>query len=212
MALPKSYFIFILQKGYNYVLYESPELTNTKSFEEDKNFWMPFFESPNSRPDGNLKAIDAEISEANNLHLKVKDEKYCCFIRAESLRYIYLVKKETLDKLNLSQNDLEHVENYNQLDFILSRQLKRVTSLRMILDKTYGQIVSMKNVPIGKETPELYRMFENGQLWEKRYMEPMVREGISRDKKLKVNTNYFTFFLVLFQLPWGLSMKSPQVF
>ena len=193
--MPKSDFFFLFQKGYNYVLYESPELTNTKSFEEDKNFWMPFFEYANSRPDGNLEAINAEMSEANNLHLKVMDEKYCCFIRAESLRYIYMVKKETLDKLDLSQNDLEHVGNYNQLDFVLSRQLKKITSLRMILDETYGQIVSMKNVPIGKETPELYRMFENVQLWEERYIEPMVREGISRDKKVKVHTNYFIFFL-----------------
>ena len=156
---------------------------------------MPFFESANSRTNGNLEAINAEMSEANNLHLKVKDEKYCCFIRAESLRYIYLVKKETLDKLDFSQNELEHVANYNQLDFILSRKLKKIKSLRMILDQTYGQIVSMKNVPNGKETPELYRMFENGQLWDKRYIKPMVREGISRDKKLKVHTNYFTFFL-----------------
>ena len=81
------------------MLYESPELTNTKSFEEDKNFWMPFFESTNSRPDGNLEAINAEMGEANNLHLKVIDEKYCCFIRVESLRYIYMVKKETIEKL-----------------------------------------------------------------------------------------------------------------
>jgi hypothetical protein len=190
LAVPKSDFICLFQKGYNYVLYESPELTNTKSFEEDKNFWMPFFESANSRPDGNLEAVNAEMSEANNLHLKVIDEKYCCFIRAESLRYIYMVKKETLDLLDLSKNDLKQIENYNKLDFVLSNQLKKFTSLRMIVDETYGQIVSMKNVPIGKETPELYRMFENGQLWEERYIEPTVREGISRDKKLKV-LHYF---------------------
>ena len=151
---------------------------------------MPFFESANSRPDGNLEAVNAEMSEANNLHLKVIDEKYCCFIRAESLRYIYMVKKETLDLLDLSKNDLKQIENYNKLDFVLSNQLKKFTSLRMIVDETYGQIVSMKNVPIGKETPELYRMFENGQLWEERYIEPTVREGISRDKKLKV-LHYF---------------------
>ena len=186
--MPTSDFIFLFQKGYNYVLYESPELTNTKSFEEDKNFWMPFFESANSGPDnnGNLEALNAAMSEANNLHLKVMDEKYCCFIRAESLRYIYMVKKEAIDKLDLSKYDLEQMGNYNQLDLLLSRQLKQNTSLRMIVDETYGQIVSMKNVLIRKETPELYRMFENGQLWEERYIEPIVREGISRDKKLKV--------------------------
>ena len=181
-------FIFLFQKGFNYVLYESPELTNTKSFEEDKNFWMPFFESASSRPDknGNLEALNAAMSEANNLHLKVMDEKYCCFIRAESLRYIYMVKKEALDKLDLSKYDFEQIGDYNQLDLLLSRQLKKITSLRMIVDETHGQIVSMKNVLIRKETPELYRNFENGQLWEERYIEPIVREGISRDKKLKV--------------------------
>ena len=97
-----------------------------------------------------------------------------------------MVKKEALDKLDLSKNDLEQIGNYNQLDLLLSRQLKKNTSLRMIVDETYGQIVSMKNVLIRKETPELYRNFENGQLWEERYIEPIVREGISRDKKLKV--------------------------
>ena len=199
--MPTSNFIFLFQKGYNYVLYESPELTNTKSFEEEKNFWMPFFESANSRPDknGNLEALNAAMSEANNLHLKVMDEKYCCFIRAESLRYIYMVKKEALDKLDLSKYDFEQIGDYNQLDLLLSRQLKKSTSLRMIVDETYGQIVSMKNVLIRKETPELYRNFENGQLWEERYIEPIVREGISRDKKLRVNTfKQFYFFYFCF--------------
>ena len=126
--MPNSDFIFLFQKGYNYVLYESPELTNTKSFEEEKNFWMPYFESANSRPDDNLEAINAEMGEANNLHLKIIDEKYCCFIRAESLRYIYMVKKETLEKLQLSKNNFEQIENYDQLDFLLSTQLKKVTT------------------------------------------------------------------------------------
>ena len=184
------------------MLYESPELTNTKSFEEDKNFWMPFFESTNSRPDGNLEAINAEMGEGNNLHLKVIDEKYCCFIRVESLRYIYMLKKETLEKLDLSKKDLEQMENYNQWDFLFSAQLKKNTSLRMIVDETYGQIVSMKNIPIGRKTPEFYRMFENGQLWEERYIEPLIREGISRHKKLKVNTykQFYFFIFVFFEL------------
>ena len=160
-----------------------------------KTSGCPFFESTNSRPDSNLEAINAEMGEANSLHLKVIDEKYCCFIRAESLRYIYMVKKETLEKLDLSEKDFEQMGNYNQLDFLFSTQLKKNTSLRMILDETYGRIVSMKNVPIGKERPELYRMFENGQLWEERYIEPIIREGISRDKKLKVHKNNSTSFL-----------------
>ena len=99
-----------------------------------------------------------------------------------------MLKKETLEKLDLSKKDLEQMENYNQWDFLFSAQLKKNTSLRMIVDETYGQIVSMKNVPVGKEKPELYRIFENGQLWEERYIEPILREGISRDKKLRVNT------------------------
>ena len=70
----------------------------------------------------------------------------------------------------------------------------------MIVDETYGQIVSMKNIPIGRKTPEFYRMFENGQLWEERYIEPLIREGISRHKKLKVNTYKQFYFFLFFSL------------
>ena len=55
----------------------------------------------------------------------------------------------------------------------------------MMVDETYGQIVSMKNLPLNKQTPELYRSYENGQLWEERYIEPLVRQGISREKNFK---------------------------
>ena len=55
----------------------------------------------------------------------------------------------------------------------------------MMVDETYGQIVSMKILPVNKQTPELYRIYENGQLWEERYIDPLVRHGISRGKNFK---------------------------
>ena len=54
--------------------------------------------------------------------------------------------------------------------------LRRGYALHILNDVTYGQIVNMRNLPVGVPHPELDRIFENFDLWERRYISPIVRE------------------------------------
>ena len=47
-------------------------------------------------------------------------------------------------------------------------------SIHLINSKTYGQIVNVKGVPDNKLNPELTRIMENHDLWEKRYIQEQV--------------------------------------
>ena len=47
--------------------------------------------------------------------------------------------------------------------------------IHLINSKTYGQIVNVKGVPDNKLNPELTRIMENHDLWEKRYIQEQVR-------------------------------------
>ena len=51
--------------------------------------------------------------------------------------------------------------------------------IHLINSKTYGQIVNVKEVPDNKLNPELTRIMENHDLWEKRYIQDQVRTFIS---------------------------------
>lgn len=55
--------------------------------------------------------------------------------------------------------------------------LCRGIALHLINDVIYGQLVNMRNVPTGLAHPELERIFENFDLWERRYILPIVRES-----------------------------------
>ena len=55
--------------------------------------------------------------------------------------------------------------------------LQRGYALHILNDVTYGQIVNMHNLPVGVAHPELDRIFENFDLWERRYILPIVRES-----------------------------------
>ena len=46
--------------------------------------------------------------------------------------------------------------------------------IHLINDKTYGQLVNMKGVPDDKLHPEITRIMENHDLWEKRYIQEQV--------------------------------------
>ena len=57
--------------------------------------------------------------------------------------------------------------------------LRNGVSLHLLADDIYGQIVNMMRVPEGKAHPELSRIFENQDLWERRYILPLVRETVT---------------------------------
>ena len=57
-----------------------------------------------------------------------------------------------------------------------SAMLRRGYALHLLNDDTYGQIVNMQNLPAGAAHPELERIFENFDLWERRYILKIVQE------------------------------------
>lgn len=93
-------------------------------------------------------------------------------ISVESIRYIYMMDKETAKKLPLQKLSL--AENGTQFDDILSAQLKKSTNLYLISNKFYGHIVNMLNYPQNTTNPEFYRVLENHYLWERRFINPNV--------------------------------------
>ena len=59
--------------------------------------------------------------------------------------------------------------------------LKQGFALHLLGDLVYGQIVNMMDLPGGRLHPELSRIFENHDLWERRYILPIVRESETED-------------------------------
>ena len=66
--------------------------------------------------------------------------------------------------------------------------LQRGTALHLLADDVYGQIVNMMDLPKGRVHPELHRIFENHDLWERRYILPLVRETVTDDPDVMPQT------------------------
>ena len=96
--------------------------------------------------------------------VKMLKGEICCFWMAESLSHFILAKKSIISKV---VNELDA-----ELPFFtnLSQELKKVAYLYVMNDKSYGQLVNDKDIPVDAIIPELYRMLENHQLWERRYI------------------------------------------
>ena len=110
------------------------------------------------------------------LHSKVLDMKRCCKIRAESVQYAFVVKSSLLQKLQLSQD-------MDDFDEVLSREAKQHVELFVLTDKKRGQLVDMSGYFPNKETPEIFRMYENFELWSSRYINEQIKNDISFDGK-----------------------------
>ena len=119
----------------------------------DKIFWKPLTRS--------------ELTQ-NGLFKMEKDDT-CCFIMAESLTSYILMKKSAISQV------VNKLDPNMSIFSTLSQELKKVASLYLMNDKTYGQIVNAKEIQISAKTPELYRMLENHQLWQNRYISSKVR-------------------------------------
>ena len=66
--------------------------------------------------------------------------------------------------------------------------LRKGVALHLLADATYGQIVNTKDLPEGIAHPELTRIFENQDLWERRYILPIVRETVTDDPNVMPQT------------------------
>lgn len=170
--------------GSNFVIVESEN-------DEDK-LWKPRWSIQ--------KKKQQTEDELAMLLLQIEQGKHCCMLRCEQLKNIYLVKKSVLNQLDL-QSILMKVENVQQLDLILSRELRKVAPLKLMTgSKEYGQIVNLNQFPQDKKTPELFRVFENSHLWQLRYIEPDFRAAIEDKKHGLMNATQWldTFSFKLF--------------
>ena len=93
-------------------------------------------------------------------------------LRVESLRYIVLVKKEMIKKLNFTS--LLEAENLDEMDYLISQELKQNAPLYLLVDQTYGELLNYKMIEEHKSNIEFFRIFENFNLWTKRYIQPQV--------------------------------------
>ena len=115
----------------------------------------------------------------NNIIKRKKCEKE---IEVRAVRYAYLVKievipdmkyREMFENVNITK---DKIDDNGQADSIFSATLTNELNLPIYLinDKTYGQIVNIKDVAKDKLHPELTRIMENHDLWEKRYIQEKV--------------------------------------
>ena len=93
-----------------------------------------------------------------------------CLIRAESLRYAFLVKKSYMQEI--SEDILIDFPNLDEADYYISQKLKSITPLFIMLDGNPADLVNYKAVSKDKE---LFRIIENFNLWERRYLQSQVR-------------------------------------
>ena len=115
----------------------------------------------------------------NNIIKRKKCEKE---IEVRAVRYAYLVKievipdmkyREMFENVNITK---DKIDDNGQADSIFSATLTNELNLPIYLinDKTYGQIVNIKEIAEDKLHPELTRIMENHDLWEKRYIQEKV--------------------------------------
>ena len=93
--------------------------------------------------------------------------------------------REMFENVNITKDKID--EN-GQADSIFSASLTNELNLPIYLinEKTYGQIVNIKDFPEDKLHPELTRIMENHDLWEKRY----IQEKVSITSRNKIITIY----------------------
>ena len=145
---------FAFQKGSNFHLYDTPT---------DKIFWKPLTRSEVTQDD------PSSIVDSIKKSLKEGKDDTCCFIMAESLTSFILTKKSVISEV------VNKLDTNMSIFSTLSQELKKITSLYLMNDKSYGQIVYAREFPNNAKTPELYRMLENHELWQNRYISSKVR-------------------------------------
>ena len=96
-------------------------------------------------------------------------------LRAESLRYVYLVKKTAIRRL-MDTEDLKKAKNLDEADYLISQRLKNSVPLMILTGETSGELV---NYQVVKNQYHIYyksihRILENFHLWTNRYIQSEV--------------------------------------
>ena len=169
--------------GFNFAMHESLHYMNTTSYNNDLNFWtsLPFF---SEGEDEDEKSGAYAVFDTRDLQREIITEEHCCFTRAESFRYIYLIKKEIINLV--PKQELSQAKNDTDFDGLLCEAIKEKLYLILLTGKNYGSLVDMSNLPKKSENPELYRAMENFALWEKRYVLPNIISKVKHEPKEKL--------------------------
>ena len=144
---------------------------------EDLNFWGSTYyfhndQEVNSIP-YSLDLKDLGNTELLGSGLKTHgSEERGKVLRVESLRYMYLVKKLMIQRLDLQS--LNDAKNLDETDYLITQILKQNESLYMLADKTYGELINYRSFQQHNNHYEFYQIIENFQLWTNRYIQPEV--------------------------------------
>ena len=117
------------------------------------------------------------MSNNEKLSESIENGKVCCLINVEEIKYIYLIKKSVLSKVNYDL--LSKIMDMAEFEEKLLNELQNLAPFILLTNLNYGDIVNTKNIPDSKY-PEIYRIFENYHLWEKRYIQNSVSLQIKR--------------------------------
>ena len=77
-----------------------------------------------------------------------------------------------IKKLNFT--NLLEAENLDEMDYLISQELKQNAPLYLLVDQTYGELLNYKLIEEHKSNIEFFRIFENFNMWTKRYIQPQV--------------------------------------
>ena len=112
----------------------------------------------------NLELRDLKESQMTDSNIDV--------LRVESMRYVYLVKKSIIQKLDF--HSIIRAKNMDEMDYFISQELKQNVPLFMLADRIYGELVNYRMVKEYTRNLEFYRVIENFHLWTNRYIHPQV--------------------------------------
>ena len=151
------------------------KLENSKTVQQFKImalFFLTFFRIARGDHHSVTLLLDLKANENLGFHFETSDS-IGKVLRVESLRYIFLVKKEMIKKLNFI--NLMEAEDLDEMDYLISQELKQNAPLYLLVDQTYGELLNYKMIEEHKSNIEFFRIFENFNLWTKRYIQPQVR-------------------------------------
>ena len=121
---------------------------------------------------GKVKKMDHPKTIKKGKNPKVVDEDAdCCLVTVEALKSIYLLKTSLISKVDFSI--LKQYKTLDSIEQIFMQELKSMAQLYLLIKEDYGEIINLKTVQNSKH-PELFRIMENYNLWEKRYIHPQV--------------------------------------
>ena len=103
----------------------------------------------------------------------------CCTIKVASLRYLIIAHRSPIESLDIKP--LNSAQNETDFDDKLSQESRKLTYLYLINDQRYGYLISSEDVT-DMANPEISRILENHDLWEKRYIQKNVRKFVNRDR------------------------------